>query len=340
MEKRRILMMKNKNKNFKESDKVVAGGRGEDEDEEDDEQFEAKNGDTIRARLESKRHVQGGVAEYGIIEYIEMRQFMCHKYLTFHFGPQINFITGHNGSGKSAALSALTVALGGKANSTGRGSGIKSFIREGQSVSEVTIHLKNQGEEAYKTTEYGKTIVITRRFTKEGGSSWKIKSKDGKVISTKKEELAAICDHMNIQVDNPMNVLTQDSARQFLSASHPQDKYKFFLRGTQLSRLSDEYDTCLENITQTAKVLAQNKEALLDLRTRFAEASARYQEAAKAREQKQKLDDLKKELAWSHVKKKEDEMTSKIGEVAKASRRLPRIEESIKDAQVGFFFFR
>ena len=76
-------------------------------------------------------------------------------------------------------------------------------------VSEVTITIKNQGEEAYKPKEYGKSIVITRRFTKEGGSSWKIKSKDGKVISTKKDELAAICDHMNIQVDNPMNVLTQ-----------------------------------------------------------------------------------------------------------------------------------
>jgi hypothetical protein len=51
----------------------------------------------------------------------------------------------------------------------------------------------------------------------------------------------------------------------------------------------------------------------------------RYQEAAKAREQKQKLDDLK-ELAWSHVKKKE--MTSKIGDVAKASRRLRRVLRS------------
>lgn len=34
--------------------------------------------------------------------------------------------------GKSAVLSAITVALGGKANSTGRGNGLKSFIREGQ----------------------------------------------------------------------------------------------------------------------------------------------------------------------------------------------------------------
>ena len=87
--------------------------------------------------------------------------------------------------------------------------------------------------------------MITRRFTKEGSSSWKIKSKDGRVISTKKDELSAICDHMNIQVDNPMNVLTQgkpliymftqspaileiDAARQFLSASSPGDKYKVY----------------------------------------------------------------------------------------------------------------
>jgi hypothetical protein len=95
---------------------TTRGRGGEEEEEEDDEQFEGKNGDKIRARLESKRHVQGvspllsfassvmlnveltfyaqGVAEYGIIEYIEMHQFMCHKYLTFHFGPQINFIIG------------------------------------------------------------------------------------------------------------------------------------------------------------------------------------------------------------------------------------------------------
>lgn len=76
-------------------------------------------------------------------------------------------------------------------------------------VAEVTLSLKNQGDEAFKHAEYGDSIVITRRFTKEGSSSWKIKSRDGRVISTKKDELAAICDHMNIQVDNPMNVLTQ-----------------------------------------------------------------------------------------------------------------------------------
>lgn len=73
----------------------------------------------------------------------------------------------------------------------------------------MTIHIKNQGEEAYKPHEFGNTIVITRTWTKDGSASWKISSKEGKTISTKKDELASICDHMNIQVDNPMNVLTQ-----------------------------------------------------------------------------------------------------------------------------------
>lgn len=128
--------------------------------------------------------------------------------------------------GKSAVLSAITLALGGKATTTGRGSGLKSLIREGQScvltlsasmrsylastrTSEVTISIKNEGEDAYKHDTYGDSIIITRRFSKDGASSYKIQSKTGKTISNKKEELAAICDHMNIQVENPMNILTQ-----------------------------------------------------------------------------------------------------------------------------------
>ena len=30
----------------------------------------------------------------GIIERVEMIDFMCHAYLEFNFGPQINFIIG------------------------------------------------------------------------------------------------------------------------------------------------------------------------------------------------------------------------------------------------------
>ncbi|KAF9221585.1 P-loop containing nucleoside triphosphate hydrolase protein [Gyrodon lividus] len=230
-------------------------GEGEEEEdlhhddernEEDEQKFEEDHGEAIRRKLEQRRDNIGGIAEHGIIESVEMKQFMCHPHLTFTFGPQINFIIGHNGSGKSAVLSAITIALGGKAISTGRGNGLKSFVREGQHT----------------------------RF--------------------------------------------------------------FFLRGTQLSQLSEEYDTCLDNINQTKKVLHQKKQVIPDLRATFKEASARFQEASKAREQRYKADELKKELAWAHVAAKQEEMETKFDELGKAQRRLPRIEAELETAESQF----
>lgn len=112
---------------------------------------------------------------------------------------------------------------------------------------------------------------------------------------------------------------------------------QFFLRGTQLSQLSEEYELALENITKTAKLLSVKKEALPDLRARLREVTARYEEAAKAREQKKKVDDLKKELAWAHVGGKQQQLDKKVQEAAKLARRLPKIEESIQLAEVHDF---
>lgn len=49
----------------------------------------------------------------------------------------------------------------------------------------------------------------------------------------------------------------------------------------------------------------QKKQVLPDLRAVFKEASVRFEEASKAREQRFKVDELKKELAWAHVAAKE-----------------------------------
>lgn len=89
------------------------------------------------------------------------------------------------------------------------------------------MKITNKGPDAYKPDVYGEHIIIERRISKDGASGYKIKSSStGKTISTKREELAAICDHMSIQVDNPLTILSQDSARQFLNSSTPEDKYK------------------------------------------------------------------------------------------------------------------
>lgn len=68
----------------------------------------------------------------------------------------------------------------------------------------------------------------------------------------------------------------------------------------------------MENVSQMSKVLLRKKEALPDLEQQFKEASARFQEASKARQQKYLADELKRELAWAHVAVKAEVCTSRL----------------------------
>jgi hypothetical protein len=50
----------------------------------------------------------------------------------------------------------------------------------------------------------------------------------------------------------------------------------------------------------------RKKEAIPDLQAHYKEVLTRFEEASKAREQRHKADELKKELAWAHVAGKQD----------------------------------
>ncbi|KAK6155893.1 hypothetical protein DH2020_010141 [Rehmannia glutinosa] len=67
----------------------------------------------------------------GIISRIRLENFMCHSNLEIEFGDWVNFITGQNGSGKSAILTALCVAFGSRARGTQRANTMKDFIKTG-----------------------------------------------------------------------------------------------------------------------------------------------------------------------------------------------------------------
>lgn len=96
--------------------------------------------------------------------------------------------------------------------------------------------LKNTGGSPFQPERWGDEITIERILVREGaGSSWRLKSSTNKVFSTKRQDVIAMMDHFDIQVDNPMTVLTQDMSRAFLSTSDPAKKYEvncYFVRMT------------------------------------------------------------------------------------------------------------
>ncbi|KAK1792950.1 hypothetical protein P4O66_001673 [Electrophorus voltai] len=214
----------------------------------------------------------GNAGDIGVIESITLKNFMSHLLLgPFQFGPNVNFIVGNNGSGKSAILTALIVGLGGKATTTNRGASLKSFVKYGESSAEVTVKLKNRGSDAYKGDIYRDSICIEQRITSDGCRTCKIKSKTGQIISTKKEELTAILDHFNIQVDNPVSILNQEMSKQFLHSKSEADKYK-----------------CLK-----------------DLRQLFLQKKEKYESLSLLDNMRQNLEDLKKMMVWCLVREKE-----------------------------------
>ena len=98
---------------------------------DDEERFE-EHATQYVAEQRKNRNIENEAADNGIIETVTCTNFMCHAFLEISLGPLINFIIGHNGSGKSAVLTAITVCLGGKATATNRGQNLKSFIKEGE----------------------------------------------------------------------------------------------------------------------------------------------------------------------------------------------------------------
>ncbi|EGG00381.1 uncharacterized protein MELLADRAFT_93316 [Melampsora larici-populina 98AG31] len=315
------------------------GGVIDVKDSESEYEYDKAEEEALRqgAQEMAKRAPKTGTARRaGAIEQLEVFKFMCHDYLVINFGPQANFIIGRNGSGKSAILTGIILALGGKASTTSRATSLKGFIKHGQSRAEVKLQMSNRGEEAYRPDVYGETIIIERAITKEGGGGYKIKSgRDNKVISTQRAELQNILDHFMIQADNPLNVLSQDAAKLFLSASTSKDKYALFIRGTQLQQLTDEYGE-IENNIRTAKVILDNKkQAMSSIHDKAKRAKAVLKDVEQAFEHGTKQRLLQKELAWAYVADAEAQQAQLAEAVQEEEAIIPQCETEVNKAEVA-----
>ncbi|NXS57432.1 SMC6 protein, partial [Brachypteracias leptosomus] len=249
------------------------------------------------------------VGEVGIIESIQLKNFMCHSMLgPFQFGSNLNFVVGNNGSGKSSVLTALIVGLGGKATATNRGSSLKMFVRDGETSADISITLRNQGRDAYKPEVYGSSIIVHQHINLDGSRTYRLKSKSGTVISSKKEELLGILDHFNIQVDNPVSVLTQEMSKHFLQSKNEGDKYKFFMKATQLEQMKEDYASIMKTKNNTSIQIEQGGKHLQELKLLYRDKRDRYKSIGIVNDLRNHLEDLKHKMAWAVVGEMEKEI--------------------------------
>jgi structural maintenance of chromosomes protein 6 len=278
----------------------------------------------VRDKYAQASRMQNHAADNAIVEEIVCTNFMCHEHLSIQVGPLINFIIGHNGSGKSAVLTALTICMGGKATSTNRGQSLKSFIKEGKDECSLSVKIKNQGDSAYKPDTFGKSIIVERRFSRTGNSSFKVKNALGKTISTKRGDLEDILDFFALQLDNPMNVLTQDMARQFLNSSSPTEKYKFFIKGTHLELLNNEYQRLQEKLQANLIQIGLIEDSAKNAQAAFKEAEKRVEASKQHETLRDTIQKYSRQMAWAQVEEQEEKLTELLEE-------LHKLDETIQE---------
>ena len=225
---------------------------------------------------------------------------MCHDSFSLDLSDRVNFITGQNGSGKSAFLTALCVAFGIKAKGTQRASSLKDFIKNGQSYGGVIVEIRNEGGDAFKPDVYGKVITIERRLT-QSGQSFNMKDERGRNVAHKREDLQELLDHFNIEVENPCVIMTQDKSREFLHSGSGKEKFKFFYKATLLQQVEEVLNGIQQNLNSANGVIEGIQEEMKPFLDEMKELEDQIKNAQHIDQLVQRKAAMTKKLAWAWV---------------------------------------
>lgn len=264
----------------------------------------------------------------GIISKIRLENFMCHSNLEIDFGDWVNFITGQNGSGKSAILTALCVAFGSRARGTQRANALKDFIKTGCSHALVHVEMKNRGEDAFKAETYGDLIMIERRIS-ESTSSIVLKNYQGKKVAAKREELQELIVHFNIDVENPCVIMSQDKSREFLHSGNSKDKFKFFFKATLLQQVEDLLIGIQSQLKNANELVAELEKSINPIVKELDELQGKIRSMEHIEEISNQVDLLKKKLAWAWVYSVDKQLQDKSKRIEELKGRIPTCQSRI-----------
>uniref|UniRef100_A0A0D9XBA3 RecF/RecN/SMC N-terminal domain-containing protein n=1 Tax=Leersia perrieri TaxID=77586 RepID=A0A0D9XBA3_9ORYZ len=260
----------------------------------------------------------------GTISRIRLENFMCHSSLQIELGEHVNFITGQNGSGKSAILTALCIAFGCRAKNTQRAAALKDFIKTGCSYAAIIVDINNQGEDAFKPEVYGDLVILERRIT-ESSSSTVLKDQHGRKVAHRKDDLNEIIEHFNIDVENPCVIMSQDKSREFLHSGNNNDKFK----ATLLQQVNDLLLAIRELLDNADSIVQELEKSIRPAMRELDELREKIKNMEHIEEIALEIANLKKKLAWSWVYDVDKQIEEQTAKLLKLKERIPACQERI-----------
>ncbi|PSK76584.1 hypothetical protein CJJ07_003607 [Candidozyma auris] len=237
----------------------------------------------------------------GYIKKIILKNFMCHDHFELDFGPQMNFIIGRNGSGKSAIITGISVGLGAKATDTNRGSSIKSLIKDGKNTARIIVEIDNDGFDSFERSVYGSKIIVERKLLREGSNNYYIKNESGAIVSTKKKTLDEILQKFFIVVNNPLSFLSQDKAREFIASSTESSRFTHFSEGTNIQSILSNYQDASRNIMALQQRSKSARKYFEEACQKYKECERTYQKYRHSHNLREQSERINGKMYWYNV---------------------------------------
>ena len=300
----------------------------DDEDDADDDSLSDDDGIDVESRSEA-----------GIIERIHVKNFMNHRELDLKFNRNVNFIHGPNGSGKSAVLAALQICLGARAHATHRGS-LKALVRRNAAgghtgTAEVRVTLLNTGPDAFRPEQYGKHIIVERKFSASGTTNtYRLLNEKGIPQTSEKRELNNMMDRLSIQVENPVCILDQENAKEFIKGNE-KDKYKFFSKATDLTRVLEMLEDSKAHLAQSYRTVEQSKRQVAHHAVDLENAQNALKELQKVLQIDDKIKMYECGLFWKEVERLEDDLEDEEEKVALIDRKVKEAALKVEKAETA-----
>lgn len=272
----------------------------------------------------------GGTIKAGYIKTIKLLNFMCHEHFQIELTPNLNFIIGNNGTGKSAILTAIAVGLGATASQAQRSGQLKGLIRHGTEKASVTIVLNNTGDFAYQPEIYGDEIVLERSITQTAN---KFRVKIGKKFQDLKTvHLKAMLNYLGIRINNPMVFLNQDMAKKFLTSATKKEKYDNFASANYFNFVYGNYADIKKNLESVEIALSEVKPNLDKLQLEAEKSKALLLQIKDSKEKLALVSDMRKLHAYKKLNQLQSEIKSITAKIIEKSELIQRCE-SIKNGE-------
>ena len=125
---------------------------------------------------------------------------------------------------------------------------------------------------------------------------------------------------------NPLTVLSQDNARQFLNSATPAQKYKYFVSGVQLEQLDNDYKMSQDTLDKTLLLRDTLDEKIDYVKKEMEKAKQLSETVEKNNALREKARLYRNQLVWYQVVEQEHELERRGLELVKRAQRISQSE--------------